>query len=161
MTVMEQGDMEIVAVIMRSRRDTFEDTKKICDYAFNNFREVNISANEKSDKVSDIDGEACVTLPKNIEFNQLSRQYEKDKVNYCYEGQFVGETKAKIKEVKKETKKEPDENDYRGYSTSDYRVYRSSHFKYNSQKKKKTEQIINKRNFNGTTVKFLFCYKLL
>lgn len=107
-TVMEQGDMEIVAVIMRSRRDTFEDTKKICDYAFNNFREVNISANEKSDKVSDIDGEACVTLPKNIEFNQLSRQYEKDKVNYCYEGQFVGETKAKIKEVKKETKKEPE-----------------------------------------------------
>lgn len=107
-TVMEQGDMEIVAVIMRSRRDTFEDTKKICDYAFNNFKEVNISANETSKKINCIEGDACVTLPKNMDFDVLSRKYEKNKVDYCYEGQVVGATKAKIEEVKKETKKEPE-----------------------------------------------------
>lgn len=107
-TVMEQGDMEIVAVIMRSRRDTFEDTKKICDYAFHNFKEVNISENETEKRISHIEKDACVTLPKNINFDALSRKYEKDKVDYCYEGQVVGATKAKIKEVKKATKKAPE-----------------------------------------------------
>lgn len=55
-----------------------------------------------------MEGDACVTLPKNMGFDALSRKYEKNKVDYCYEGQVVGTTKAKIKEVKKETKKEPE-----------------------------------------------------
>lgn len=102
---MEQGDMEIVAVIMRSRRDTFEDTKKICDYAFNYFKEVNISANETSKRISHIESDACVTLPKNMDFDVLSRKCEKNKVDYCYEGQVVGATKAKIKKRKKKKRK--------------------------------------------------------
>lgn len=105
-TVMEQGDMEIVAVIMRSRKDTFQDTKKICDYAFNNFKEVNISENETSKKIRNIEKDACVTLPKNMSFDVLSKTYKKNKVNYCYAGKIVGETKAKIVEGKKGAKKE-------------------------------------------------------
>ncbi|WP_461811634.1 D-alanyl-D-alanine carboxypeptidase family protein [Faecalimonas sp.] len=105
-TVMEQGDMEIVAVIMRSRKDTFQDTKKICDYAFNNFKEVNISENETSKKIKNIEKDACVTLPKNMDFDMLTKTYKKNKVNYCYAGKVVGETKAKIVDGKKETKKE-------------------------------------------------------
>lgn len=105
-TVMEQGDMEIVAVIMRSRKDTFQDTKKICDYAFNNFKEVNISENETSKKIRNIEKDACVTLPKNMDFDALSKTYKKNKINYCYEGKIVGETKAKIVAGNKGTKKE-------------------------------------------------------
>lgn len=108
-TVMEQGDMEIVAVIMRSRRDTFEDTKKICDYVFENFKEVNISAHEKSKEISHITEDTFVTLPKNVEFDKLQWKYTKGKVNYYYEKQFVGATKAKVKEKKKISAKKPEE----------------------------------------------------
>lgn len=110
-TVMEQGDMDIVAVIMRSRRDTFEDTKKICDYAFDNFKEVNISAHEKSKEISHITEDSFVTLPKNVEFDKLQRKYTKGKVNYYYEKQFVGATKAKIKEEKKISAKKPEKKE--------------------------------------------------
>lgn len=110
-TVMEQGDMDIVAVIMRSRRDTFEDTKKICDYAFDNFKEVNISAHEKSKEISHITEGSFVTLPKNVEFDKLQRKYTKGKVNYYYEKQFVGATKAKIKEEKKISAKKPEKKE--------------------------------------------------
>lgn len=110
-TVMEQGDMDIVAVIMRSRRDTFEDTKKICDYAFDNFKEVNISAHEKSKEISHITEDSFVTLPKKVEFDKLQRKYTKGKVNYYYEKQFVGATKAKIKEEKKISAKKPEKKE--------------------------------------------------
>lgn len=110
-TVMEQGDMDIVAVIMRSRRDTFEDTKKICDYAFDNFKEINISAHEKSKEISHITEDSFVTLPKNVEFDKLQRKYTKGKVNYYYEKQFVGATKAKIKEEKKISAKKPEKKE--------------------------------------------------
>lgn len=110
-TVMEQEDMDIVAVIMRSRRDTFEDTKKICDYAFDNFKEVNISAHEKSKEISHITEDSFVTLPKNVEFDKLQRKYTKGKVNYYYEKQFVGATKAKIKEEKKISAKKPEKKE--------------------------------------------------
>lgn len=110
-TVMEQEDMDIVAVIMRSRRDTFEDTKKICDYAFDNFKEINISAHEKSKEISHITEDSFVTLPKNVEFDKLQRKYTKGKVNYYYEKQFVGATKAKIKEEKKISAKKPEKKE--------------------------------------------------
>lgn len=104
-TVMKQGDRKILAVILKERKDIYPATKEICNYAFENFEEVNIAANEKSKELSNIDTDACVTLPKGADFEDLKWKADGDgNVNYSYKGQFVGTAKA---EVKKEVKTEP------------------------------------------------------
>lgn len=106
-TIMESDGRKIVAVIMKSRKDTYPDTKKICDYAFENFEEVNISENEKSKQISGIAPEACVTLPKNVSFRELKwKADDNGNLNYTYKGQLVGTTKAVVKKELKVPKKE-------------------------------------------------------
>lgn len=97
-TVMQQGDREIVAVVLKARKDIYPDTKKICDYAFKNFKEINIAENETSGKFSSIEPEAYVIVPQNVEFKDLQKNVENNEmIEYSYHGQTVGSAAAKIK----------------------------------------------------------------
>lgn len=109
-TVMKQGDREVVAVILKSKKDTYPDTKKICDYAFEQFQKVNISENEKTDKLENIDLSACVTIPKGRTFGELQWDLDqKGNLNYTYKDQLVGTTKASLKQEKKIVEKKDKE----------------------------------------------------
>lgn len=101
-SVLEQDNRRVVAVILKSRKDTYPDTKNICNYAFEQFEEVNIRVNEKSKKLCNVDADACVTLPKGSTFADLEWKIDdKGNVNYSYHTQLVGTTKANIKEEPK------------------------------------------------------------
>lgn len=109
-TVMEQDGRRIVAVILKSKKDTYPDTKKICDYGFDNFEEVSIASNEKSEKLCNIYPDACVTLPSKIKFKDLKwKMDDKGNLNYLYKNQLVGTTKASMKQKPKLTKVETKE----------------------------------------------------
>lgn len=114
-SVMEEDGRKIVAVIMKSKKDTYPDTKKICDYAFQNFEEVNIAENEKSKKLKGIDPEACVTLPAGVSFDDLEWKLDDNgNLNYSYEGQLVGTTKASMKQDVKAVAEKKSEKKHAG-----------------------------------------------
>lgn len=101
-TVMQQGDKRLVVAILNSRKDTFEATKQLSDYGFDNFKRVNIASNEKSGKLKDINTEACVTLPNDVEFTDLTSKVDKKgNLNYYYKGLLVGTTKVSLKQETK------------------------------------------------------------
>lgn len=97
-TVAEEENESYVCVIMKSRRDTFADTKKIIDYAFDNFKMVNISENETAKKLENVSKDAFVTVPNDVEFGDLEWKIDGDNLNYTYNEQQVGTTKANLKD---------------------------------------------------------------
>lgn len=83
----EQDDMKFVTVILHSQSTQYEDTKKLLDFGYRNFRTVKIADYDQtyssigddlmisglptSDKpVLTIDPNSCVTLPKNADFSE-------------------------------------------------------------------------------------------
>lgn len=98
-TIMNDGEREVVCVILDSRKDTYPDTKNICDYALQNFKQVNISQNETSKKLENVDANAYVTLPTGVKFDDLKWKLDEgSNLNYTYDGQLVGTTKVTVKE---------------------------------------------------------------
>lgn len=100
-TIMNDGEREVACVILKSRKDTYPDTKSICDYALQNFKQVNIAQNEKSKKLESIDQDAYVTLPANVDFSDLKWKIDaNNNLKYTYGGQIVGTTKVSAEDIK-------------------------------------------------------------
>lgn len=105
-TVMEQDGKQIVVVIMASRKGTYEDTKKLGDYAFQNFKNISISDNEKSEGFENISPEDYVTVPNGVSFDELTKEIdEKGEVSYFYNEHLVGTTKVSLKKEQQAEKK--------------------------------------------------------
>lgn len=96
-TAMEENGRKIVIVILGSRDHTYEDTKALAEYAFQNFEQIKISEQETSKKYSEISETACVTLPKDVKFKDLKSELKPNgELRYSYEGNLVGVTTAKL-----------------------------------------------------------------
>lgn len=106
-TLASKDGMNIVAVVLRTHGtgNTYNDTRAMLDYAFENFSKVAVT--EDMVEVSGfkaIDPNAHVTLPSGITFDQLDCAVENptalgDKTGdliYTYEGQPVGEVEFTI-----------------------------------------------------------------
>lgn len=119
-TVMEQDGKQIVVVIMASRKGTYEDTKKLGDYAFQNFKNINISDNEKSEEFENISPEDYVTVPNGVSFDELTKEIDENgEVSYFYNEHLVGTTKVSLKQEqpaeKKPVKEKEKEKDSTGF----------------------------------------------
>lgn len=99
-TMADNGKMQLAAVILKDYGYvSYEDTRGMMDYVFDNFSEVPIAAKEDSlDIESFQDPDAYVVLPEGVEFSDLKKECipsedSKDKtgkVTYTYDGQNVG-----------------------------------------------------------------------
>lgn len=98
-TTFEENGRSIVVVILASRNDTFENTKLLADYAFQNFERLSIAEHEKSKELTEIPATATVTVPKETDFKKLKYvMKENGELQYLYEGNPVGLTTAKLVE---------------------------------------------------------------
>lgn len=122
-TTFEDSGRSIVVVILASRNDTFENTKLLADYAFQNFEKLSIAEHEKSKKLTEIPETASVTVPKDLDFRKLNYETkENGELQYLYEGNPVGLTVAKLAEnpkVEAEEQEEKEKTDAKesGFST--------------------------------------------
>ena len=105
-TYMESEGRSLVCVDMCSRKDIFPDTKAMCDYAFSQFKNVNISEFDKEHKIVSEDSQKSVTLPINVESDQIKSKEEGENVNYYYNDTLIGSARLdKTEEVKKAAEK--------------------------------------------------------
>lgn len=96
-TAMEENGRRIVIVILGSRDHTYENTKALAEYAFQNFEQTKIADQEAAKKYREISETACVTLPKEIKFKDLKSEFQPSgELRYFYEGNLVGVTTAKL-----------------------------------------------------------------
>lgn len=106
-TMASKDGMNLVAVVLRTHGtgNTYNDTRTMLDYAFENFSKVSVT--EDMIEVSgykSIDADAHVTLPSGITFDQLDCAVDnptalgdkRGKLIYTYEGQPVGEVEFTI-----------------------------------------------------------------
>lgn len=106
-TLASKDGMNLVAVVLRTHGtgNTYNDTRTMLDYAFENFSKVAVT--EDMVEVSgfkSIDADAHVTLPSGITFDQLDCAVENPtalgdksgKLIYTYEGQVVGEVEFTV-----------------------------------------------------------------
>jgi D-alanyl-D-alanine carboxypeptidase len=106
-TLASKDGMNLVAVVLRTHGmgNTYNDTRTMLDYAFENFSKVAVT--EDMVEVSgfkSIDPNAHVTLPSGITFDQLDCAVDNPtalgdksgKLIYTYEGQPVGEVEFTI-----------------------------------------------------------------
>ena len=95
-------DVRLVAVVMRARGNTnaYGDTKKILDYAFENFSKLPVTSDmAKAKGIASLDTGAYVMLPEGIGLDQLKSTVEMPteigdktgRIIYTYGGQPVGE----------------------------------------------------------------------
>lgn len=97
-TMADNGDMQLVAVLLQDDGDVYVDTKAMFDYAFSNFSEAPLKGQPKAEGISAYaDDTACVVLPAGIDFSSLDSEITitdktegRGKVTYFYEGQNVG-----------------------------------------------------------------------
>ncbi len=107
-TFATKGDMNLIAVVMRTHgggNNAYADTRKMLDYAFDNFTKVPVTKNMfMSENVAYLDTEGCVTLPNGVTTNQLEAvkvdpTAQGDfvaKIQFSYQGCCVGTVKAAI-----------------------------------------------------------------
>lgn len=97
-TMADNGNMRLVAVILQDDGDVYADTRAMFDYVFSNFSKVQLKGQPKADGVSSyVDDAAYVVLPAGIDLSSLDSEItitdKKEgtgKVTYFYEGQNVG-----------------------------------------------------------------------
>lgn len=97
-TMADNGDLQLVAVILQDDGDVYVDTRAMFDYAFGNFSKVPLKDQERPEGVRSYAEESpYVLLPSGIEFSSLENEItitdEKEAagtVTYYYEGQNVG-----------------------------------------------------------------------
>lgn len=108
-TMTDNGDMQLVCVVLRSEGvNVYSDTRNLCEYVYGNFKKVNVAELEKSEDVEEIfaeDGGGYVVLPESVEFEKLNMEIMPDEdvkgeamLTYTYEGNIVGEVRAKLSE---------------------------------------------------------------
>lgn len=97
-TMADNGDLQLVAVILQDDGDVYVDTRAMFDYAFGNFSKVFLKDQNRAEGVrSYVDETPYVLLPAGIEFSSLDSEItiedEKEasgKITYYYQGQNVG-----------------------------------------------------------------------
>lgn len=97
-TTADNGTLQLVAVVLRDDGNSYDDTRAILDYAFNNFSKVMLAEQTKPEEVrSYTDNEAYVLLPSGIDFSALEHEISitdereaSGRITYYYEGQNVG-----------------------------------------------------------------------
>lgn len=97
-TMADNGNMQLVAVLLQDDGDVYVDTRAMFDYAFANFSKVPLQDQPKAEGVRSYEDEnAYVVLPAGIDFSSLESEVtitnEKEaagKVTYYYQGQNVG-----------------------------------------------------------------------
>lgn len=97
-TMADNGDLQLVAVILQDDGDVYVDTRAMFDYAFGNFSKVLLKDQERPEGVrSYVDEAPYVLLPSGIDFSSLENEIEitdekeaAGTITYYYEGQDVG-----------------------------------------------------------------------
>ncbi len=141
-TFATKGDMNLIAVVMRTHgggNNAYADTRKMLDYAFDNFTKVPVTKNLfMSENVAYLDTEGCLTLPKGVAVNQLDAvkvdpTAQGDfvaKIQFSYQDCCVGTVKAAItQEYYNEIhgiqpEQESDEADKRGVLSEEFKLLR-------------------------------------
>lgn len=103
-TMADNGNMQLVAVLLQDDGDVYVDTKAMFDYAFSNFTKVPLQGQPKAEGVSAYEGDAAyVVLPAGIDFSSLESEITitdkmegTGKVTYFYEGQNVGSAEVSL-----------------------------------------------------------------
>ena len=103
-TMADNGNMQLVAVLLQDDGDVYVDTKAMFDYAFSNFTKVPLQGQPKAEGVSAYEDDAAyVVLPAGIDFSSLESEITitdkmegTGKVTYFYEGQNVGSAEVSL-----------------------------------------------------------------
>ena len=103
-TMADNGNMQLVAVLLQDDGDVYVDTKAMFDYAFSNFTKVPLQGQPKAEGVSAYEDDAAyVVLPAGIDFSLLESEITitdkmegTGKVTYFYEGQNVGSAEVTL-----------------------------------------------------------------
>lgn len=106
-TLADNGEMKLVCVTLKTYPGhVYSDTKALLEYGFDNFKKVEISAHNNSEKIRSIPDGACVTLPENVKFSDLDSQISRMKngeeglLSYTYQDNPVGEAVVELSENK-------------------------------------------------------------
>lgn len=129
-TMTDKDGLQLVCVVLKTHGvNVYPDTRKLFDYAYENFKKVSVKKNEKSEDIEEIldeDNTGYVMLPDTVKFSDLDLVIVPDDENgktsdeatleYYYEDQYVGNaratlTKSYLKQLKKESKKSSSETD--------------------------------------------------
>lgn len=112
-TMADNGNMRLVAVLLQDDGDVYADTRAMFDYVYSNFSKVQLKGQQKAEGISSYEDDAAyVVLPAGIEFSSLDSEItitdKKEgtgKVTYFYEGQDVGSADVVLtpEYVKKQT----------------------------------------------------------
>ncbi|HJD34417.1 MAG TPA: D-alanyl-D-alanine carboxypeptidase [Candidatus Mediterraneibacter tabaqchaliae] len=97
-TMADNGNMRLVAVLLQDDGDVYADTRAMFDYVYSNFSKVQLKGQPKAEGISSYEDDAAyVVLPAGIDFSSLDSEItitdKKEgtgKVTYFYEGQDVG-----------------------------------------------------------------------
>ncbi len=97
-TMADNGNLQLVAVVLQDDGDVYVDTRAMFDYAFANFMKTPLHDQPKEEGVlSYVDEDAYVVLPAGIDFSLLEseitvtdKKEAAGKITYFYEGQNVG-----------------------------------------------------------------------
>ena len=103
-TMADNGNMQLVAVLLQDDGDVYVDTKAMFDYAFSNFTKLPLQGQPKAEGVSAYEDDAAyVVLPAGIDFSSLESEITitdkmegTGKVTYFYEGQNVGSAEVTL-----------------------------------------------------------------
>ena len=112
-TMADNGNMRLVAVLLQDDGDVYADTRAMFDYVYSNFSKVQLKGQPKAEGISSYEDDAAyVVLPAGIDFSSLDSEItitdKKEgtgKVTYFYEGQDVGSADVVLtpKYVKEQT----------------------------------------------------------
>lgn len=97
-TMADNGNMRLVAVLLQDDGDVYADTRAMFDYVYSNFSKVQLKGQQKAEGISSYEDDAAyVVLPAGIDFSSLDSEItitdKKEgtgKITYFYEGQDVG-----------------------------------------------------------------------
>ena len=97
-TMADNGNMRLVAVLLQDDGDVYADTRAMFDYVYSNFSKVQLKGQPKAEGISSYEDDAAyVVLPAGIDFSSLDSEItitdKKEgtgKITYFYEGQDVG-----------------------------------------------------------------------
>ena len=116
-TMADNGKMQLVCVVLRTHgKNVYPDTKNLLDYAFKNFKKVEVSELKQPEGVEEIlgnsedegtegAGSGYVVVPKKSELSELESELSPDGVgsdkatlSYTYHGTNVGDVRVKLSE---------------------------------------------------------------
>ena len=103
-TMADNGDMQLVAVVLEDQGDVYVDTRAMFDYVYGNFSKVALKGQKKPEGVRSFkDENAYIVLPAGIDLSMVKHEIEitdkqsaSGKVTYLYKGQNVGSAEVKL-----------------------------------------------------------------